>query len=289
MFRPLTVHQPAELLAFLFTRLPEIKKNKVRQSLRFKTILVNGSATTQFNHPLKIGDVVSACSPQHLRPCHHFPATMEILFEDTHLIVINKPQNLLSIASDAERDKTAHAYLNNYVRGGHERSHERVFVVHRLDRETSGLMVFARTSETKELLQANWEQGEKLYFAIVEGGPKADCGVLESDLDEASPHKVYSVPRSDLTRHAVTYYEVLQRNARVALLRLRLDTGRRHQLRVQLAEIGCPIIGDEKYSAGTDPAKRLGLHACKLKFRHPMTGQELAFESPLPRNLKQLL
>jgi len=288
MFRPLTVQQPTELLAFLFASLPEVKKNKVRHSLKFEAILVNGRATTQFDHPLRPSDVVSMRSEKNLRACNRLPAAMKIHFEDEHLIVIDKPKNLLSMASEAEREKTAYAFLTDYVRGGNERSRARIFIVHRLDRETSGLMVFARTGEVKELLQANWDQGEKRYLAIVEGGPKADSGVLESDLDEASPHKVYSVPASNLTRHAITHYEVLKRNARMALVELRLGTGRRHQIRVQLAEIGCPIIGDEKYSARTDPAKRLGLHAWLLKFRHPITGKDLQFESPLPPELAKL-
>ncbi len=288
MFRPLTVRQPTELLAFLFASLPQVKRNKVRQRLKGEAILVNDRATTQFDHPLRPGDVVSLRSEKDRHARHHLPAGMKIHFEDEHLIVIEKPKNLLSVASEAEREQTAYSYLTDYVRGGNERSRARVFIVHRLDRETSGLMVFARTAETKELLQTNWDQGEKRYLAIVEGGPRAERGVLESDLDEASPFKVYSVPASPLTRHAITHYEVRQRTARLALVELRLGTGRRHQIRVQLAEIGCPIIGDAKYSARTDPAKRLGLHAWLLKFRHPITGQELRFESPLPPELARV-
>lgn len=289
MFRPLTVQQPAGLLAFLFASLPAVKKNKVRQSLKLEFILVNGRATTQFDHPLRPGDVVSMGSESGRRTHNGLPVAMKIYFEDEHLIVIDKPKNLLSVASEAEREKTAYVHLTDYVRDGNERSRARIFIVHRLDRETSGLMVFARTGETKELLQANWDQGEKRYLAIVEGGPQADRGVLESDLDEASPHKVYSVPASHLTRHAITYYEVLKRNASMALVELRLGTGRRHQIRVQLAEIGCPIIGDEKYAARTDPARRLGLHAWLLKFRHPITGQDHRFESLLPAELARLV
>ncbi|MEN9575356.1 MAG: hypothetical protein RL514_3211 [Verrucomicrobiota bacterium] len=289
MFRPLTVQQPTELLVFLFASLPKVGKSKVRQGLKFGAILVNGQGTTQFDQALRPGDVVSMRSEQDRHTRNSLPTAMVILFEDDHLIVIHKPKKLLSMASETEREKTAYSYLTDYVRGGNERSRARIFIVHRLDRETSGLMVFARTVEAKERLQANWDQGEKRYLAIVEGGPQADRGVLESDLDEASPFKVYSVPASHLTRHATTHYEVLRRTAHLTLLELRLATGRRHQIRVQLAEIGCPIIGDEKYSARTDPAKRLGLHACRLKFRHPITGEELQFESPLPTELARLL
>ena len=289
MSSPLTVQQPAELLAFLFTSLPEVKKTKVRNWLKHESILVNDRVYTQFNHPLQAGDVVTIRSERTVRTINTLPKSMKIHFEDEHLIVIDKPKNLLAIASEAEREKTAYVYLTDYVRGGNPRGKERIFIVHRLDRETSGLMVFAKTGEAKDLLQENWDQGEKRYQAVVEGSPPADQGTLQSHLDEANPYKVYSVPQSELTRHAITHYEVLKRRTRMTLVELRLETGRRHQIRVQLAEIGCPIVGDEKYSARTDPAKRLGLHSCFLKFRHPITGQELQFTSPLPPELAKLV
>ena len=289
MSRPLTVAQPTELLAFLFASLPEVKKTKVRNWLKHESILVNDRVRTQYNHPLVPGDVVSIRSEKIVRTINTLPKSMKIHFEDAHLIVVDKPKNLLAIASEAERENTAYVYLTDYVRGGNPRSHERIFIVHRLDRETSGLMVFAKTGEAKDLLQENWDQGEKHYLAVVEGSPPADQGTLESDLDEANPYKVYSVPQSDTTPHAITHYKVLKRATRMSLVELRLETGRRHQIRVQLAEIGCPIVGDEKYSARTDPAKRLGLHACFLKFRHPISNAVMEFSSPLPQELAKLV
>ncbi len=285
----LTVQQPAELLAFLFERLPEVKKTKVRNWLKHDSVLVNDRVCTQFNLALQPGDIVSIRSERDVRTASTLPKSMKIHYEDEHLIVIDKPKNLLAIASEAEREKTAYVYLTDYVRGGNPRGKERIFIVHRLDRETSGLMVFARTGEAKELLQENWDQGEKHYQAVVEGGPKDDAGTLQSWLDENNPYKVYSVPRGETTRHAITHYKVLARRTRMSLLELRLETGRRHQIRVQLAEIGCPIIGDEKYSARTDPAGRLGLHACFLQFNHPITHQLLQFTSPLPAELAKLI
>ena len=288
MSRPLAVSEPAELLAFLFTNLPEVKKTKVRNWLKHGCVLVNERPRTQFNLPLVPGDVVTVRSEKETRTVNTLPRSMKIHYEDAHLIVIDKPKNLLAIASEAEREKTAYAYLTDYVRGGNSRGTERIFIVHRLDRETSGLMVFAKTGEAKDLLQENWDQGEKHYQAVVEGCPPADQGVLESHLDEGNPFKVYSVPESPETRHAITHYKVLKKAPRMTLVELRLVTGRRHQIRVQLAEIGCPIIGDEKYSARTDPAKRLGLHAVHLKFRHPINHQVLEFHSPLPAELAKL-
>jgi 23S rRNA pseudouridine1911/1915/1917 synthase len=150
-------------------------------------------------------------------------------------------------------------------------------------------MVFAKTPEAKESLQSNWDRFEKKYEAVVEGQPPKPTGTLESDLDESNPFKVFIRSASALTRHAVTHYRVLARNKRRSLIELTLETGRRHQIRVQLSSIGCPIVGDEKYGAKSDPAGRLGLHSCFLRFTHPVTGQELRFNSPLPKILSKLV
>ena len=161
--------------------------------------------------------------------------------------------------------------------------------MHRLDREASGLMVFAKTKDAKRNLQFHWSKAEKRYFAVVEGSAPRDSGVLRSHLDESNPLKVYSSRRTPTTRLAVTHYRVVKRNATHALIELTTETGRRNQIRVQLADAGCPIVGDLKYGAQTNPAKRLGLHAGSLKFNHPLTGEILAFESPLPRDLARVV
>ena len=205
------------------------------------------------------------------------------------LIVIEKPEGLLSMASETERHKTAYAFLTDYVRRGNPRSPERVWIVHRLDRETSGLMVFAKTEAAKRALQSHWRQADKRYLAVVEGNPPADQGVFSSHLDESGPFKVYSAPPSEQTRHAVTNYRVIKQNATRTLIELTPETGRRNQIRVHLADAGCPIIGDQKYGARTNPARRLGLHASSLQFKHPASGAPLQFESPLPRDLVGLV
>jgi RluA family pseudouridine synthase len=217
------------------------------------------------------------------------PPGMKVLYEDASLIVIEKPENLLSMASATERDKTAYAYLTDYVRRGNPKSVERVWIVHRLDRETSGLMVFAKTEVAKRALQAHWYKAKKCYLAVVEGNPPTDHGVLRSHLDESGPFKVYSAPPSERTRHAVTCYRVMKRIATRTLIKLTPETGRRNQIRVHLADAGCPIIGDRKYGARTNPARRLGLHASSLQIEHPLSGELLRFESPLPQDLARLL
>ena len=284
-----TVEHPAHLLAFLHACRPEVKRTSVRQWLKYGLIHVNGRSVTRSNHPLQTGDVVSIRTKAEARGDGLLPLGLKIVFEDASLIVIEKPENLLSMGSATERDKTAYAFLTDYVRRGNPQSPERVWIVHRLDRETSGLMVFAKTEAAKGALQADWYKTEKRYLAVVEGRPPADHGVLRSHLDESSPFKVYSAPPSERTRHAVTHYQVMQRIATRALIELTPETGRRNQIRVHLADANCPIIGDLKYEAHTNPARRLGLHAVSLHFKHPLSGELLRFESPLPQDLARLL
>jgi 23S rRNA pseudouridine1911/1915/1917 synthase len=284
-----TVDKAAELLPYLFEHWPEVKKKQVRTWLKYQAVTVNGRPISQFNHPLEPGDTVAIRSDRFAVPKTILASGMKVFFEDATLIVIDKPENLLSVASLAEDEKTAYFQLTAHVRRGSAQARDRIWIVHRLDRETSGLMVFAKTEEAKRTLQAGWEQVTKRYEAVVEGNLPAEEGTFESDLDEASPFKVYSAPRSAGTRHAVTRYRVVARKGKRALVALELETGRRHQIRVHLADAGCPIIGDEKYGAKTNPAHRLGLHACGLRFIHPATKQELNFESPLPKDLARLV
>jgi 23S rRNA pseudouridine1911/1915/1917 synthase len=289
MPKPSTVEEPAELLAYLFATWPEVKRKQVRTWLKFQAVTVNERPVTQFNHSLLPGDVVAIRSDRFAVPKTVLASGMKVFFEDASLIVIDKPENLLSVASEAEPEKTAYFQLTDYLRRGRAHARDRVWIVHRLDRETSGLMIFAKTAAAKQSLQAAWDQAEKRYEAVVEGRLGGATGVFESDLDETNPFKVYSTARTPRTRHAVTHYRVLAGGKRRTLVELRLETGRRHQIRVQLAEAGCPIVGDKKYGAKTDPVKRLALHASALKLLHPVTQEELRFTSPLPRELARLV
>jgi 23S rRNA pseudouridine1911/1915/1917 synthase len=189
---------------------------------------------------------------------------------------------LLSIATDEGEGRTAYAILTDHVRGGNRQSRARVWIVHRLDRETSGLMVFAKNEAAKRALQDNWDAAEKKYLAVVEGAPPRESGVLESQLDESDVAKVRVVAEGPSTRRAVTHYRVKKKGGATTLLELTLETGRRHQIRVQLAEAGCPIVGDKRYGARTNPVRRVALHAARLSFPHPVTGEAMRFESVLP-------
>jgi len=282
------VRAPAELLSFLFTAWPDSKKTKVKQWLKSGAVRVNGVAITQFNHALEVGDRVEISEAKASISAQRLPPGLRVVFEDEHLLVVEKPEGLLSMASESESNATAYAHLTAYVRGAAPRSKARVWIVHRLDRETSGLMIFAKSEQVQKTLERHWAQVDKRYWAVVEGVPKDPQGTLESHLDEMLPHKVFSSSASHRTREARTHYRVLKRNAQGSLVELKLDTGRRHQIRVQLSDIGCPCIGDEKYGARTNPARRLGLHARQLSFPHPVTGVALRFESPLPPALERV-
>lgn len=289
MQKPRTVEQPAELLSYLFSAWSDVKKKQVRTWLKFRAVTVNGSVVTQFNHPLKPGDVVGIRSDRYAVPGDVVGDDIQILFEDAAILVIDKPPDLLTMASEAEQEKTAYFQLTEYLRGNDIRAKERLWIVHRLDRETSGLMVFAKTAAAKGILQTRWEEAEKVYQAVVEGSMPDDKGTFRSWLDETNPFKVFSVPQKPNMRHAVTHYRVLKRGKGRTLVQLTLETGRRHQIRVHLSEAGFPIVGDKKYDAKTNPAKRLALHAWRLRLPHPVTNEIEQFESPLPAELARLV
>jgi 23S rRNA pseudouridine1911/1915/1917 synthase len=284
-----TVDQPAPLLAWLFTAWPEAKRNTVRDWLGNRHVAVNGRVVSQFDHALQSGDRVEIRAKPQAAPDTRLAGGILVRHEDDAVIVIEKPEGLRSIASEAERDATAYAQLTEHVRRGNPRSRERVWIVHRLDQETSGLMVFARTERVKQALQENWDAAVKKYRAVVEGAPPRETGVLVSHLDEADRFRVRTAPESTATRRAVTRYRLEKRGEKGALLELELETGRRHQIRVQLAEAGCPIVGDKRYGAQTNPIKRVALHASELRFPHPAGGREMKFISPLPGEFGRLL
>lgn len=289
MPKQIRVSEPDTLQNFLFSQFAEVKRVKVKQWLKFGSVMVNGKRLSRYDHALAEGDIVEVQSVSESRAASLLPKSLKVVYEDDAILLIDKPPNLLSIASEAEQQRTAYALLTHYVRGGNVRSKERVWIVHRLDQETSGLMIFARTEAAKLALQESWENAQKRYFAVVEGGPPDDAGTVRSFLDERNPHHVRSVSESEYTRHAITHYRVIKRTDRFSLLELTLVTGRRHQIRVQMKEIGCPVVGDEKYGSKTNPAGRLALHSCHLRIHHPVTEEVMTFDSPLPASLSAVM
>jgi len=219
----------------------------------------------------------------------HQPQGLVILHEDRDILVVDKAPGLLTIATDKEQVRTAYHRLTEYVRKGNSKSRHRVFIVHRLDREASGLLLFAKTSSAKIHLQGQWEKVEKKYLAVVHGRLEERTGTISSYLAENRALTVYSTSDRKKGKLSHTQYTVRQESARFSLLEIMLLTGRKHQIRVHLAEHGHPIVGDQKYGPPDRSHKRLALHAASLRFRHPFSGDEMIIGSPLPADFKALL
>jgi 23S rRNA pseudouridine1911/1915/1917 synthase len=207
---------------------------------------------------------------------------VKILYEDSTVLVADKPAGLLTIATDREKERTLYAFLFEQAKG--RRPPEKIFIVHRLDRDASGLLVFARTPQAKALLQEQFRKrtAGRIYKAVVEGRVSEDARTIESYLAENRAHRSYSTPNQKLGKLAVTHFRVVQRSSRRTLLEVELDSGRKHQIRVHMAEMGHPILGDEMYQSADNPLGRLALHAERLVFWHPSTGERKQFESPCP-------
>jgi 23S rRNA pseudouridine1911/1915/1917 synthase len=284
-----TVTQSGPLLPFLFANWPEVKHTKIKQWLRFGAVNVNDHIITRHDYALQPGDVINI-RPQKAPPAGtHLPKGMDVVYEDETLLVIVKPVDLLTVATEKERSKTAFHIMTDYLRERNRSSHDRLWIVHRLDRETSGLLVMAKTEKAKLWLQDNWPRMEKRYQAVVEGVMPKTQATLTGFIDESQPHRVFaSNHATSKTREAVTHYRVLSESKARSLLEITLETGRRHQIRVQLAAAGCPIVGDKKYGARTNPVKRITLHASYLKLLHPSDEREIVFESPLPEEIARL-
>lgn len=220
---------------------------------------------------------------KHSSPSSRFlPQGLRILHDDRDILVIDKPPGLLTIATDREQSRTAYSLLTDYVRKGSTTSRKRIFIVHRLDRETSGILIFAKTPEAKLILQDQWDTTQKKYLAVVEGTLKKGSDTITSYLAETKAHDVYSTADREKGMLSHTAYRVLKQAKNCALLEVDLLTGRKHQIRVHLAGIGHPIVGDKKYGKGTKGQKRLALHARSICFKHPYTGKELSFETQVP-------
>lgn len=210
------------------------------------------------------------------------PKGLGLLYEDKDILVVDKPAGLLTVATEREKSRTAHALLTEYIRTGCGRSRKRLFVVHRLDRDTSGVLVFAKSEEAKFRLQARWKQTEKKYLAVVHGKCGKRSGIITSYLAEDKAYNVFSTSDGSRGKLSKTAYTVLKVTKNFSLLEATLLTGRKNQIRVHLAGIGHPIVGDTKYGKPDDEQPRMALHAKSISFTHPFTGRRLTFESEAP-------
>jgi 23S rRNA pseudouridine1911/1915/1917 synthase len=282
----LKVTGPTELMKFLIAQMPDKTRKTIKSLLAHNQISVDNKITSQFNHLLKAGQQVRINWSKVIQVSKD--KGLKIIFEDPSIIVIDKDPGLLSIATDKEKERTAFRILSDQLKLTNPLA--RIFVVHRLDRDASGILMFAKSKEIQQILQNAWKEDviERSYVVVVEGKVIKDQGTITSWLKENKARVMYSSPTPDDGQKAVTHYQVLKRNDEYSLLQVRLETGRKNQIRIHMKDLGHSIIGDKKYGATQNPVNRLGLHARVLVFRHPVTGMELRFETPTPKKFLRL-
>lgn len=278
----LHVEKSASLLAFLNARLEGWSRRTVKQRLRAGCVRVNGGIVMRHDRALAAGDVVEihAAAPARTGPA----APLRILYEDRDLIAVDKPAGLLSVGS--AREKRQHALALLRARLLRRRPGVRLWPVHRIDREASGVLLFAASHDMREAVMAGWGAAEKTYVAVVEGRPVPARGTIDQPLRLDDEEYRVHVGAHPAAKPAVTHYETERTAGGRSLVRVRLETGRQHQIRAHLAWLGCPVVGDPRY--GTAGA-RLGLHARRLKIIHPATGRDLVFEAPVPDDFLALM
>jgi 23S rRNA pseudouridine1911/1915/1917 synthase len=282
----LSVTKPAELMEFLKETLPGKSRSTIKSLLAHHQVSVDHKAVTQFNHPLEPGQQVAVTWVKVQQKSSL--KGLKIVFEDPYLIVIDKSPGLLSIATEKEKDRTAYRILSDSAKKINRKS--RIFVVHRLDKDASGLMMFAKSKSVQEALQGSWSHDvlERTYVVAVEGRVENDEGTVTSWLKENKALNMMSSPFPNGGQKAVTHYRVLRRSRDYSLLEVRLETGRKNQIRIHMKDLGHVIVGDKKYGSLVKPLNRLALHARVLAFKHPVTGEVLRFETPIPGPFQSL-
>lgn len=282
----LTVEKETTLLEFLMTALNGISRNKAKDILAGNGVKVNRKATTRFDEPLKPGFVVQVS--RHKRSTTLKNQYVRIVYEDKDLVVVEKNEGILSMPSTAKQ-YSVKKVLDEYFEKRHFKC--RAHTVHRLDRETSGLMIYAKSIEVAQMFEADWHNivYDRRYLAVVDGEVEQEGGTVKSWLKDNKAFITYSTPEDNGGKYAVTHFRVLQKTPRFSLLELKLETGRKNQIRVHMQDIGHPVVGDFKYGKGLGPVGRLCLHAYRLHFFHPRTGERMEFETPCPKEFKKLV
>ncbi|MEI7829516.1 MAG: RluA family pseudouridine synthase [Prolixibacteraceae bacterium] len=282
----LTVAKPSRLMEFLIEQLKGKSRTTVKSLLAHRQVSVGIHTITQFDYPLESNQLVTinwgvVSEQKRLRG-------VRILFEDPYLIVIDKEAGMLSIATAKEKLLTTYSILSTHVKK--EDPTNRIFVVHRLDRDTSGVMMFAKSEKVQEIMQKEWQEAviRRSYIAVVEGYVEKDEDTIRSFLKENKMLFMYSTKVPGEGDEAITHYKVLKRGEEFSLLEVELETGRKNQIRVHMKELGHPVAGDKKYGSKLNPLRRTCLHANILAFKHPITGEELSFETPPPHRFLTL-
>ena len=275
------------LLQFAEKILSDHTATKVKSMMRHHQFAVNGMPSSQFDLELKRGDEFSVNFDQSFRVFKH--PRIQLVYEDADILVINKGYGVLSMGTDNVKTGTAYSVMREYVKYHNPRA--QVFIVHRLDRDTSGLMMLAKSQEAKDAMQHNWNNMviNRKYVAVVEGIVEQEEGVVRSYLAETSQFEVYSTDDPEKGQLAVTRYKRLATGNGYSLMELELDTGRKNQIRVHMKDLGHPIVGDRKYGAQSSPIHRLALHAQTLRFVHPITRKDMNFFTPIPARFRSLI
>ena len=278
------VKKESKLLEYLLNNVKDLSNNKIKSLLKYKQITVNGKKITAFDYVLNKDDIVmvGTTSKQEVLS----KEKLSIIYEDKELIVVNKPHGLLSISTNELDEETLYEQVTKYIKSKNNK--DRIFIVHRLDKETSGIIIFAKNEIIKEQLQEKWNNivTKRCYYAIVEGILKEKNKTIKSLLFEDKNHMVYSNKKEG--KEAITEYKVLKENNEYSLLDVNILTGRKNQIRVHMSDIGHPIIGDTKYYSKKRPLKRLGLHAYRIELIHPVTKKRINFTTPIPAKFKDL-
>lgn len=278
-----TSEETKPLLEFVEEQAKENSRTDIKSWLRHGQIMVDGKVTKAFDADVNPGSEVSVNTSRSFVMLRH--PRLKLLYEDDDILVVEKGYGLLSVGipnPSKKKIESAYDILRDYLKRKDPRN--KLFVVHRLDRDTSGVMMFAKTEEAQETLRHNWNNFilERLYIALLEGFVKDETGVIKSHLTENSQYRVYSTEREEEGKLAVTRYKVIGRGHGLSLVEFTLDTGRKNQIRVHASELGHPISGDRKYGAKQNRLGRLSLHAKTLRFAHPVTKKDMYFESPVP-------
>jgi pseudouridine synthase, rluA family len=266
------------LIEFLKKMFSNLSKNSVKSLLHNEKVFVNGNMTTKYNYELNIGDVVEIREK--------IAKNIDIIYEDKDIIVINKPSGLLTVATEKEKNKTAYHLVMEYLKK--KNKNNRIFIIHRLDKDTSGIIMFAKNERAKHLYQDNWNDivKKRCYYAVIDGKMENKEGTIKSYLKE-NGNMVYSV-KDRSGKLAITEYKVLKERKNISLLDINLKTGRKNQIRVHMKENKTPILGDLKYGEKSKLINRLALHAYKLELVNPVTKKLLTFEINMPNEFKML-
>ena len=284
-YKKYVVETDNTLLQWLTENLTGYSRSKVKAILHVQGVFVDGKCVTQFDFPLTKGMRVSVS--QSKKAVSFKSRYLKVVYEDRYLIVIDKNVGVLSMAA-GHSSLNAKKVLDDYFLKTRQKC--RAHVVHRLDRETSGLMVYAKDMETEQILEHNWHDivYDRRYVAVVSGEVRNDVGTIASWLKDNSAYITYSSPVNNGGKYAVTHFEVLARTTTHSLVEYRLETGRKNQIRVHSADMGHPVCGDTKYGNGDNPIDRLCLHAYRLCFYHPVTHERMEFSSAIPPGFKSL-